>query len=148
VQSSIYISMERDELNSTIAFRALQNPELFKADVYRHAALAISAGIAIRLLVEVPIFLVRVVLWTTSFFIDLSKSGWDKEILEGLSFIATVVLQVPYFLMSLRQIIPIGPSLDDMYEPSFRSSRHTCSFRQVHDQFTMGRLHIHRKTQE
>ena len=37
------------------AHRALQNPRLFTSDHYRQAALAVAAGVAIRLLVEIPV---------------------------------------------------------------------------------------------
>ncbi|KMU86919.1 transmembrane protein UsgS [Coccidioides immitis H538.4] len=37
------------------AHRALQNPELFTSEHYRQAALAVVAGIAIRLIVSIPV---------------------------------------------------------------------------------------------
>ena len=37
------------------AHRALQNPALFTSEHYRQAALAVAAGIAIRLLVAIPV---------------------------------------------------------------------------------------------
>ena len=37
------------------AYRALQNPGLFKYDHYRQAALAVCAGILIRFLIAVPV---------------------------------------------------------------------------------------------
>ena len=37
------------------ALRALQNPELFKYEACRQAALAVCAGIAVRLFVTVPV---------------------------------------------------------------------------------------------
>lgn len=52
------------ELNSIIrgaqltivgAHRALQNPGIFTSDHYRQAALAVAAGIAIRLFVAIPV---------------------------------------------------------------------------------------------
>lgn len=52
------------ELNSIVrgaqltlvgANRALQNPGIFTSDVYKSAALAVAAGIAIRLLVAIPV---------------------------------------------------------------------------------------------
>ncbi|KAH0143166.1 hypothetical protein KCU67_g13693, partial [Aureobasidium melanogenum] len=36
------------------AYRALQNPKLFTSEHYRQAALAVAAGIAIRILVAIP----------------------------------------------------------------------------------------------
>ena len=38
-----------------VAQRALQNPALFTSDHYRQAAIAVVAGIAIRLLIAVPV---------------------------------------------------------------------------------------------
>ena len=39
------------------AYRALQNPGLFSSDHYRQAALAVVAGIAITLLLAIPVIL-------------------------------------------------------------------------------------------
>lgn len=39
------------------AYRALQNPGLFKYEHYRQAALAVCAGIVIRLLIGAPVSL-------------------------------------------------------------------------------------------
>jgi hypothetical protein len=37
------------------AHRALQNPRLFTNEHYRQAALAVAAGLAIRMLIEIPV---------------------------------------------------------------------------------------------
>lgn len=37
------------------AHRALQNPRLFTSEHYRQAALAVAAGLAIRVLIEIPV---------------------------------------------------------------------------------------------
>ena len=37
------------------AHRALQNPEIFTSQHYRQAAIAVAAGIAIRLLIALPV---------------------------------------------------------------------------------------------
>lgn len=37
------------------AYRALQNPALFTSEHYRQAALAVVAGVAISLLVSIPV---------------------------------------------------------------------------------------------
>ena len=37
------------------AHRALQNPRLFTNQHYRQAALAVAAGLAIRMLIEIPV---------------------------------------------------------------------------------------------
>ena len=56
------------ELNSIVrgaqltlvgANRALQNPRLFSSEHYKQAALAVAAGIAIRLLVAIPVRMKR-----------------------------------------------------------------------------------------
>jgi fructose-specific component phosphotransferase system IIB-like protein len=39
------------------AHRALQNPALFTSEHYKQAALAVAAGIAIRILVAIPVCL-------------------------------------------------------------------------------------------
>lgn len=53
------------ELNSIVrgaqltvvgANRALQNPSLFTSELYKQAALAVVAGLAIRLLVAIPVW--------------------------------------------------------------------------------------------
>lgn len=44
-----------DRSPSNIKFPALQNPGIFTSDHYRQAALAVAAGIAIRLLVAIPV---------------------------------------------------------------------------------------------
>ena len=43
------------------AHRALQNPGLFTSEHYKQAALAVLAGIAIRLIIAVPVRATRVV---------------------------------------------------------------------------------------
>ena len=102
------------------ALRALQNPKLFTTDIYKQAAIAVAAGIVIRVLVEVPVVLVRLALWLLSYVVNLESASWDNTIIEGLDFITNVVLQVPFFLMNIRQVIPIGPSLDDMFLMSLK----------------------------
>lgn len=37
------------------AHRAMQNPKLFTGEHYRQAALAVAAGIAIRILISIPV---------------------------------------------------------------------------------------------
>lgn len=97
------------------ALRALQNPKLFEMDIYRQAAVAVAAGVVIRVLVEVPVLVAKILIWILSFMVNLESATWDNTILEGLDFITNVVLQVPFFLMNIRQLIPIGPSLDEMF---------------------------------
>ncbi|MCJ1384475.1 hypothetical protein MMC17_007592 [Xylographa soralifera] len=98
------------------AYRALQNPGLFKYEHYRQAALAVGAGIAIRLLIAAPIFGIKAILWLLSFMIDFEHATWDDKLVGGLDFIANSVLQVPFFLMSLMRYIT--PTLDNMFMDS------------------------------
>lgn len=37
------------------AHRAMQNPRLFTGEHYRQAALAVAAGVAIRILISIPV---------------------------------------------------------------------------------------------
>ncbi|OCL15414.1 hypothetical protein AOQ84DRAFT_423122 [Glonium stellatum] len=98
------------------AHRALQNPGLFTSNHYRQAALAVAAGLAIRLIIAIPIVGVRVLLWFLSLFINLGAAHWDNEVVEGLNFLEHSVLQVPFFLMSLMRYIT--PTLDEMFMDS------------------------------
>jgi hypothetical protein len=40
---------------AVIAHRALQNPGIFTSEHYRQAAYAVAAGIAIRLIIAIPV---------------------------------------------------------------------------------------------
>lgn len=103
--------------------RALQNPGLFTSTHYRQAAIAVAAGIAIRLVVAIPIVGVRVLLWILSFFIDMTHAHWDDDVVNGLHFLEHSVLQVPFFLMTLMRYIT--PTLDEMFMDSLRWVDHT-----------------------
>ncbi|KAI9820841.1 MAG: hypothetical protein M1832_003474 [Thelocarpon impressellum] len=96
-------------------YRALQNPGLFKYEHYRQAALAVAAGLVIRLAIEAPIVAVRIFLWILSFFIDAERTTWDDKIISGLEFTERSVLQLPLFLMSLMRYVV--PTLDQMSVP-------------------------------
>ncbi|MCJ1338553.1 hypothetical protein MMC09_003842 [Bachmanniomyces sp. S44760] len=100
------------------AHRALQNPGLFKYEHYRQAAIAVCAGIVIRLLIAAPILGVKVLLWFLSFVVDFESATWDDKLVGGLDFIANSVLQVPFFLMSLMRYIT--PTLDHMFMDSLQ----------------------------
>lgn len=100
------------------ALRALQNPALFTSDHYRQAALAVAAGIAIRLLIAIPSIGIRALIWFLSLFMDLGKSHWDEDVVEGLEFIEHYVLQIPFFLMAFMRYIT--PTLDNMFMESLR----------------------------
>ncbi|KAL6157544.1 hypothetical protein ACJQWK_06619 [Exserohilum turcicum] len=98
--------------------RALQNPRLFTSTHYRQAAVAVAAGIAIRIIVAIPIVGVRVLLWILSLFIDMDHSQLDETVVNGLHFLEHSVLQVPFFLMTLMRYVT--PTLDEMFMDSLR----------------------------
>lgn len=100
------------------AYRALQNPGLFTNDHYRQAALAVAAGIAIRIFLAIPTLGIRMIIAFIGLFTDLQGSTWDNEILEGIEFLEHSVLQVPFFLMSFFRYI--SPTLDNMFMESLR----------------------------
>ena len=98
------------------ANRALQNPALFTSTHYRQAAFAVVAGLVIRLIVWLPTLGIRALLKFIGLFTDLSQSGWDEEVVEGIDFVEHSVLQVPFFLMSLVRYL--SPAMDDMFMQS------------------------------
>ncbi|PGG95642.1 hypothetical protein AJ79_09933 [Helicocarpus griseus UAMH5409] len=100
------------------AHRALQNPSLFKSEHYRQAALAVCGGIAIRLIISIPIVAVKFVIWLLSWLVDLEAARWDDIILSRLDFISTHVLQVPFLLMTIMGYVT--PTLDDTFMQSLR----------------------------
>ncbi|TVY19190.1 hypothetical protein LARI1_G002337 [Lachnellula arida] len=94
------------------ALRALQNPKLFTSEHYKQAAIAVAAGIAIRLLISIPIIGIKVLLWFLSFILDFEHATWDNDIVKGLDFIQNYVLQVPFFLMTMMRYVT--PTLDNI----------------------------------
>ncbi|KAM0719101.1 hypothetical protein Q7P37_005006 [Cladosporium fusiforme] len=98
------------------ALRALQNPALFTSEHYKQAALAVLAGLAIRVLVAIPTAGIRILIQFLGLFTDLSGSTWDADVIEGIHFIEHSVLQVPFFLMTLMRYIT--PTLDNMFMDS------------------------------
>ncbi|KAL2751918.1 hypothetical protein ACRALDRAFT_2114717 [Sodiomyces alcalophilus JCM 7366] len=100
------------------AHRALQNPALFTSQIYKQAAAAVMVGLAIRLVVAIPVTGVRVLLWALSFVVSLDSVTWDDTIVEGLNFIEEYVLQIPFFLMTLMRYV--APTLDNMFMDSLR----------------------------
>ncbi|KAJ4247724.1 hypothetical protein NW762_012932 [Fusarium torreyae] len=100
------------------AHRALQNPALFTTDHYRQAALAVLAGLAIRLVITVPIIGIKVLIWFISLFVSLDAVTWDDTLVSGLDFVAEYVLQVPFFLMALMRYVV--PTLDNLFMQSLQ----------------------------
>ncbi|KAI4156449.1 MAG: hypothetical protein LQ340_000264 [Diploschistes diacapsis] len=98
------------------ALRALQNPGIFQYEHYRQAALAVCAGIALRLIIAAPILLLKATIWCLSFLINTKTATWDDKLVDGLEFIANHVLQLPFFVMSLMS--HITPTLDNVFMDS------------------------------
>jgi len=98
--------------------RALQNPGLFTSDHYRQAAIAVAAGVAIRIIVAIPIVGVRVLLWILSLFVNMDHTSMDESVVNGLHFLEHTVLQVPFFLMTMMRYVT--PTLDRMFMDSLR----------------------------
>ncbi|EMR70565.1 putative transmembrane protein [Eutypa lata UCREL1] len=100
------------------AHRAMQNPEIFTNTHYKQAAIAVAAGLAIRLIIAIPIIGIKVFISFLSLFMDLNKATWDDTLVEGLNLIANHVLQIPLFLMTLMRYVT--PTLDNMFMDSLR----------------------------
>ncbi|KAK6331750.1 hypothetical protein TWF718_002292 [Orbilia javanica] len=99
------------------AYRALQNPHLFRSSHYKKAALAVAAGLLLRIILELPIFGVKILLAFSGVFVDLKTQSWDDWIIKGLRFLEKNVLQIPFFLMTL--IIRLQrDALDEMFMES------------------------------
>ncbi|RDW72276.1 transmembrane protein UsgS [Aspergillus mulundensis] len=96
--------------------RALINPRLFKYDHFRQAALAIAIGIIIQVVIQIPIISVRLLIWITSWIVDLEDTTWDNNLLNGLDFLNKSVLQVPFLLMTLLRYVV--PTLDEIFMDS------------------------------
>lgn len=100
------------------AHRALQNPDLFTTNHYRQAALAVCAGLLIRIIINIPIYAIKVLLWFIGVFVSLDHETWDEWVVEGLDFISKSVLQVPFFLMMIMS--SVTPTLDNLFMDSLR----------------------------
>ncbi|RMZ77791.1 hypothetical protein DV737_g4217, partial [Chaetothyriales sp. CBS 132003] len=100
------------------ANRALQNPNLFTTSHYRQAAIAVVAGLAISLIINIPIYIIKITLWLLSVFIDLDHKTWDDSLVDGLHFISKSVLQVPFFLMTIMS--SVTPTLDNLFMDSLQ----------------------------
>lgn len=98
------------------AHRALQNPAIFTNAHYKQAAIAVAAGVAIRLAIAIPIISVKILLGILSYVSNLDKASWDDSLVNGLDLIANHVLQIPLFLMTLMRYAT--PTLDDMFMDS------------------------------
>lgn len=97
------------------AFRALQNPSLFESQHYRQAALAVGLGLLLRIIIGIPVFILRGTLYTASFVIT-TNPHWVNNVVSSLDFLERYVLQLPFFLMALMQYIT--PTLDELFMKS------------------------------
>ena len=100
------------------AHRALQNPNIFSGSHYRQAAIAVCAGLAIRIIINIPIYAIKAFLFFLSLIVDLDHETWDDTLVHGLDFIANSVLQVPFFLMTVMS--SITPTLDNLFMDSLQ----------------------------
>ncbi|KIX07206.1 uncharacterized protein Z518_01859 [Rhinocladiella mackenziei CBS 650.93] len=98
------------------AHRAMQNPELFTTTHYRQAAIAVCAGLAIHIILNIPIYAVKFLLLIISAVVDLDHETWDDRLVNGLDFISKSVLQIPFFLMTVMS--SVTPTLDDLFMDS------------------------------
>jgi hypothetical protein len=114
----LWPSCRNSLLTNDVAHRALQNPNIFTSHHYRQAAIAVCAGIAIRLIINIPIYAVKAFLFFLSFVIDLDHKSWDTTVVNGLDFLANSVLQLPFFLMTVMG--SITPTLDNLFMDSLQ----------------------------
>ncbi|KAJ5198053.1 uncharacterized protein N7498_007170 [Penicillium cinerascens] len=98
--------------------RALTNPELFKYEHFRQAALAIAVGIITQLIIQIPIIALKFVLYMLSWVINLDHATWDDKLLDGLDFLSKSVLQVPFLLMTFMGYVT--PTLDEIFMESIQ----------------------------
>ncbi|KAJ5668217.1 uncharacterized protein N7477_006787 [Penicillium maclennaniae] len=98
--------------------RALTNPELFKYEHFRQAALAVAVGIIIQLIIQIPIIGLKFTLYLLSWIINLDHATWDDKLLDGLDFLSKSVLQVPFMLMTFMGYVT--PTLDEIFMQSIQ----------------------------
>ncbi|KAJ5469649.1 hypothetical protein N7539_009267 [Penicillium diatomitis] len=96
--------------------RALKNPDLFKSEHFRQAALAVGVGIIIQLIIQIPMILLKLVIFIASWIVDMENATWDVKLLNGMDFMSKSVLQVPFLLMTLMGYIT--PTLDEIFMQS------------------------------
>ncbi|KAL2115091.1 hypothetical protein VTJ04DRAFT_10754 [Mycothermus thermophilus] len=113
------------------AHRALQNPDLFNSEHYKQAVIAIAAGIVVQLLISLPIFAIKLLLYILSFLLPLDRLTWDDSLLTTLTFIERHVLQAPLFFLSLTRYLT--PAIDDLFMSSLRWVDHTYVLKHRHD---------------
>lgn len=108
----------------------MANPELFKYEHFRQAALAVAVGIAIQVIIQIPVISavnsdpswrmanvpkiigLKFTLYLLSWIINFEQATWDDKLLDGLQFLNKSVLQVPFLLMTFMGYVT--PTLDEM----------------------------------
>ncbi|KAJ5162124.1 hypothetical protein N7492_007516 [Penicillium capsulatum] len=98
--------------------RALQNPNLFRYEHFRQAAIAVAAGVVIQVIIQIPIITLKFGLYLLSWVINLENATWDDSLLHGLEFLSKSVLQVPFLLMTLMG--RVTPTLDEIFMQSIQ----------------------------
>ena len=96
----------------------MQNPNIFTSAHYRQAAIAVCAGLAIRIILNIPIYGVKAFLFFLSLLVDLDHETWDDRLVNRLDFLSKSVLQVPFFLMMV--LSSITPTLDNLFMDSLQ----------------------------
>ncbi|EWC47980.1 hypothetical protein DRE_02862 [Drechslerella stenobrocha 248] len=99
------------------AYRAMQNPALFRSRHYKQAALAVLAGLLVKLILDLPIIAVSLLVSFSGLFVDIKTAHWDDWIISGVRFIEKNVLQLPFFLMTLTTRLQ-NNALDEMFMES------------------------------
>ncbi|KAJ4291550.1 hypothetical protein N0V88_006147 [Collariella sp. IMI 366227] len=95
------------------------------------AAIAVAAGITIRLLIAVPILGIKLLLHLLALLFPLDRVSWDNHLITTLTFIENHVLQAPLFFMSLMRYIT--PTLDDLFMSSLSWVDQTYALKHQHD---------------
>ncbi|KAK6352787.1 hypothetical protein TWF696_004790 [Orbilia brochopaga] len=101
------------------AYRALQNPNLFRSRHYRQAALAVLAGLLVKLLLDLPIIALSLIVSFSGLFVDVKTASWDTWLISGVRFIEKNVLQLPFFLMTLTMRLQ-NSALDEVFMESLQ----------------------------
>ncbi|GAO48135.1 hypothetical protein SAICODRAFT_10660 [Saitoella complicata NRRL Y-17804] len=100
-------------------YRAIQNPSLFTTEHYRLAFRFFILGLALYILIEIPILGLRNFVWLTSWFVDLDKYGWDESLLSWLGFVEKEVLQVGFEAMMVWKYVDPAPT-DELFMTSLK----------------------------
>ncbi|KAK9479905.1 hypothetical protein V1514DRAFT_277487 [Lipomyces japonicus] len=108
------------------AYRALQNPDLFRGKYYRQAAYAITISILIQLLISVPLWIVhvgfKILSWIFAFSSTASfarePGNRARAVVNTLSFLESHVINLSGLLVGLIRYF--RPEMDNMFMESLR----------------------------